>query len=76
MNDCLTIPKTIYCKICKICGARPVIEADIAGFYVVKCPNNNSHYQTRSGLIDIEDWNRNNTIHFIPGRDINPQVSC
>ena len=75
MNSCLAIPKTIYCKFCKICGARPVIQADAAGFYIVKCPNDNGHYQTRPGLIDIDDWNRNNTVHFISGRDVNTQIS-
>jgi hypothetical protein len=28
--------------------------------YVVKCPNDPNHYQTRPGLIDIEDWNAHN----------------
>nr|MBB6149196.1 hypothetical protein [Mucilaginibacter sp. SP1R1] len=75
MNGCLSIPKSVYCRYCKICGARPVIEADMAGLYVVKCPNDDGHYQTRAGLIDIEDWNRNNTVHFVPTRDINSQIS-
>lgn len=56
------IPNSIYCKLCKECGARPIIAkvSDIG--YVVKCSNDNSHYQTMPGLIDIEDWNRHNTI--------------
>jgi hypothetical protein len=29
----------------------------------VKCSANNEHYQTMPGLIDIEDWNRHNTIN-------------
>jgi len=74
MNGSLTIPKTIFCKFCKICGARPVIEADRAGLYVVKCPNDNGHYQTRPGLIDIDDWNRNNTIRFGADQGINPRI--
>jgi hypothetical protein len=30
--------------------------------YIVKCSKDDRHYQTMPGLIDIEDWNRNNTI--------------
>lgn len=75
MPGYLTIPKSICCKFCKICGARPVIQADSAGLYVVKCPNDNGHYQTLPGLIDIDDWNRNNTIHFVSARDLNTQIS-
>jgi hypothetical protein len=75
MNGYLTVPKTIYCKFCRICGARPIIEQATDGFYVVKCPNDNSHYQTRPGLIDIDDWNRNNTIHFVSSQDVNCQIS-
>lgn len=60
MRGYVKIPRSIYCKLCKECGSRPVIAqvSDIG--YVVKCPNN--HYQTMPGLIDIEDWNVNNTI--------------
>lgn len=72
----LTIPKSIFCKLCKTCGARPVIEADAAGFYAVKCPNNPNHYQTHAGLIDIDDWNLHNTIYFITELEASPQVSC
>ena len=62
MMGYLNIPKSISCKLCKECGARPVIAkvSDIG--YVVKCSRDNSHYQTMPGLIDIDDWNRNNTI--------------
>ncbi|MDN5287424.1 MAG: hypothetical protein JWR38_3698 [Mucilaginibacter sp.] len=74
MIGCLTIPKSIFCESCKICGARPVMEPDKDGLYIVKCPNNNHHYQTRAGLIDIDDWNRNNTEHFVAGFGIS-QVS-
>ena len=41
------------------------------GEYIVKCPNDNSHYQTEAGLIDIEDWN----LHNVPSAeqtDISP----
>ncbi|WP_279629780.1 hypothetical protein [Mucilaginibacter endophyticus] len=29
----------------------------------MRCPKNKSHYQTKSGLIDIDDWNLKNKIH-------------
>ena len=62
MRGYVNIPGTIFCKLCKECGARPVIAkvGDIG--YVVKCSKNDHHYQTMPGLIDIEDWNRHNTI--------------
>ena len=62
MRGYVNIPKSIYCKLCRECGARPVIAqvGDIG--YVVKCSKDDSHYQTMPGLIDIEDWNRHNTI--------------
>ena len=62
MKGYINIPKTIYCKLCKDCGSRPVIVqvSDIG--YVVKCSKDNNHYQTMPGIIDIEDWNIHNTI--------------
>ncbi|WP_295716611.1 hypothetical protein [Mucilaginibacter sp.] len=75
MRGYINIPKTICCKFCKICGARPVIEPAADGLYVVKCPNDNGHYQTRAGLIDIDDWNTNNTVNFVPDLNITRQVS-
>ena len=62
MTGYVKIPRTIYCKLCKECGSRPVIAAIDEIGYIVKCPTDNSHYQTMPGLIDIEDWNRNNNI--------------
>jgi len=57
----VNIPASIYCKLCKECGSRPVIaRIDDIG-YIVKCSKNDNHYQTEPGLIDIEDWNRHNT---------------
>jgi hypothetical protein len=76
MRGYVNIPKTIYCKFCKICGARPVIEPAADGLYVVKCPNDDGHYQTRSGLIDIEDWNLNNTVSMMVDHDLNFHISC
>ena len=63
MRGYVNIPKSIYCKLCKECGSRPVVApvSDIG--YVVKCSANDDHYQTMPGLIDIEDWNRYNTIN-------------
>lgn len=62
MRGNVKIPASIYCKLCKECGSRPVIaEVEDIG-YVVKCPHNDDHYQTMPGLIDIDDWNRHNTI--------------
>jgi hypothetical protein len=62
MRGYLNIPYTICCKSCIYCGARPIIALAVAEEgYVVKCPNDNNHYQTKAGLIDIEDWNYHNT---------------
>jgi len=62
MRGYVNVPKSIYCKVCKECGARPVIAlVDDIG-YIVKCSNDDRHYQTMPGLIDIEDWNRHNAI--------------
>jgi hypothetical protein len=62
MRGYVNIPGSIYCKLCKDCGSRPVIVPVEDIGYVVKCPKENNHYQTMPGLIDIEDWNRHNTI--------------
>ncbi|TSD67490.1 hypothetical protein FFF34_008890 [Inquilinus sp. KBS0705] len=62
MKGYVNIPKSIYCKLCKQCGARPIIALAGNTGYVVKCPSNNDHYQTPVGLIDIEDWNIHNTV--------------
>lgn len=51
----------MHCKSCKYCGARPIIALVKGVSYTVKCPNNNSHYQTKPGLIDLEDWNFHNS---------------
>jgi len=60
MRGYINIPDTVSCSVCKYCGARPIIALAELGEYIVKCPNNNSHYQTEPGLIDIEDWNLHN----------------
>jgi hypothetical protein len=64
MKGYLTIPKSIYCKPCKQCGARPVIALTGPDGYVIKCPTDDGHYQTKSGLIDVEDWNIHNTVLY------------
>jgi hypothetical protein len=56
----IMLPKSVTNVACKFCGAQPVIARTVAGEYVVKCPNNDSHYHTEPGLIDIEDWNTHN----------------
>jgi hypothetical protein len=63
MKGYVNIPPTIYCKPCKQCGERPII-ALVDNEYVVKCPANDSHYQTKPGLIDIADWNIHNTVLY------------
>jgi hypothetical protein len=60
MMNHILIPASVPCLTCRQCGARPVIALVEKGEYVVKCPYDESHYQTSPGLIDIEDWNRNN----------------
>ena len=60
MRGYVPVPRSITCMMCKHCGARPIIALADRGEYVVKCPDDDSHYQTRPGLIDIEDWNLHN----------------
>jgi hypothetical protein len=62
MTGFLNIPKTIFCKRCCACGARPIIATVAVGEYVVKCSAHDHHYQTQPGLIDLDDWNRNNEV--------------
>jgi len=69
MKGYVNIPKTIYVKRCKECGARPIIALAGEDGYVVKCPVSDTHYHTHPGLIDLEDWNRHNRI--FPGNDYN-----
>lgn len=60
MRGYIVVPETFSCLACKYCGARPVIAVAEEGEYVVKCPNDPSHYHTQPGLIDIDDWNEHN----------------
>jgi hypothetical protein len=62
MRGYIIIPKSVSCNLCMHCGARPIIALAEKGEYVVKCPNDNTHYQTIPGLIDIDDWNMHNQL--------------
>jgi hypothetical protein len=61
MKGYVNIPKSVFCKRCRECGARPIIAYVGIEGYVVKCPNSDDHYHTVSGIIDIEDWNIHNS---------------
>ncbi|AYL96362.1 hypothetical protein [Mucilaginibacter celer] len=63
MRGYVNIPGSIYCRSCRICGARPVIALAGDVGYVIKCPNNDNHYQTKPGAIDINDWNAHNSVY-------------
>jgi hypothetical protein len=59
MSKFLKIQPSIHCENCIVCDHRPVISK-VGGKYVVRCPTDIAHYQTKEGLIDIADWNWNN----------------
>ena len=62
----LHIPGSVHCVACKHCGATPIIvPVDDIG-YSVKCPDNDSHYHTPPGIIDIESWNYHNNSINVP----------
>jgi hypothetical protein len=61
MSAFINIQPNIFCEVCKDCGARPVIEQRERKYFVI-CPGNNNHYQTRSGMIDVNEWNRFNKV--------------
>ncbi len=61
MSAYINIQPNIFCESCKDCGARPIIEQRDRKYYVI-CPNDSNHYQTKSGMIDMDEWNRFNTI--------------
>ncbi|RWY51075.1 hypothetical protein [Mucilaginibacter gilvus] len=61
MKGYINIPESFKCKGCKLCGSAPIISLAEHGLYQLKCPNNDSHYQTNPGEIDIDDWNIHNT---------------
>ena len=74
MRGYITVPDTFSCLACKFCGARPVIAMADEGEYVVKCPNDPSHYQTQPGLIDIDDWNEHNAQPVNKPSDLAPDI--
>ncbi|MBS1531542.1 MAG: hypothetical protein JSU01_14635 [Bacteroidetes bacterium] len=74
MRGYITVPETYSCLTCKHCGARPVIAMAAEGEYVVKCPNDPSHYQTPPGLIDIDDWNEHNATTAFKRADAAPGI--
>lgn len=59
MPRLLKIQDSIICENCRICNTRPLIEQVHGGKYIVRC-RNSAHYQTKPGMIDIDDWNNNN----------------
>jgi hypothetical protein len=74
MRGYITLPDTYSCAVCKYCGARPVIAIAEEGEYIVKCPNDASHYQTHPGLIDIDDWNQHNSTPVNNQIDVSPNA--
>ncbi|RFZ82181.1 hypothetical protein DYU05_16305 [Mucilaginibacter terrenus] len=68
MRGFLNMPQSLNCKVCKHCGAAPIIFLTDQALYVVKCPNDDGHYQTAPGVIDVEDWNFHNTDVMETGR--------
>ncbi len=76
MRGYITIPESIQCKVCKYCGSRPIIALAGRDEYVVKCPADDSHYQTQPGMIDIEDWNLENIPFPEPEFDDANMVAC
>jgi len=68
MKNFVQIQGNIFCEPCKDCGARPVIE-QVKGSFIVRCPNNSEHYQTKPGLVDINDWNLKNKARLSLGKN-------
>jgi hypothetical protein len=72
MKGFIQIQANIFVEPCKDCGARPVIEQQ-KGHFIVMCPKSDNHYQTKLGLVDIDDWNLKNKVHNSLGaKDVNP----
>jgi hypothetical protein len=76
MRNYITIPDSIDCRVCKHCGLRPIIALNGKDEYVVKCPGDDSHYKTQTGMIDIEDWNLQNTPFPEPEFEAANMVAC
>lgn len=72
MKGFTQIQDSIFVEPCKDCGERPVVEQQ-KGLFIVRCPKHNSHYQTKPGLADINDWNLKNKVHTSLGaKDTKP----
>ncbi len=72
MADFIPIQENVFCEPCKDCGARPVIE-QVKGIFIVRCPTDKTHYHTKPGLIDLQDWNMKNKVHSSLGvKDVKP----
>lgn len=69
MKGYINVPESMDHRQCLHCGSKPVIMLADRGLYVVKCPADDAHYQTSPGIINIEDWNRNNTLSMTPKSD-------
>lgn len=74
MSIFIEIQPQIHCELCKDCGARPVVE-QIRDKFIVRCPDNNKHYKTKPGFVDIQDWNLKNKIHTPLGNKISQKAS-
>ncbi|NOW97101.1 hypothetical protein [Mucilaginibacter sp. SG564] len=72
MGAIIPIQENFFCEPCKDCGARPIIE-QIKGAFTVRCPNDKTHYKTKLGLVNIEDWNLKNKTYPPLGNTKNPQ---
>ena len=72
MARTIAIQENIFCEPCKECGSRPVIE-QVKGTFSIRCPQHKSHYKTKPGLINIDDWNLKNKTHPPLGNTANPQ---
>jgi hypothetical protein len=76
MRDYINIPENTKCQVCKYCGSRPVIALTGKEDYVVKCPVDDNHYHAKGGMIDIDDWNVQNTVVIEPEPVIPNMVAC
>jgi len=56
----VNIPDSMFVRRCVVCGAWPIVALVSRCDYTVKCPENETHYHTEPGLIDLEEWNLHN----------------
>jgi hypothetical protein len=74
MKGYVNIPRSAKYKVCRHCGASAIVVLVGKDGYVVRCPNDEQHYKTRPGLIDIEDWNMHNTDLYDNDSNMNVQA--